>query len=408
MCWEIAMNWKRVLFAVTILVLIQITIHAEIPRGRFETMTPIASLGDGTFRDCCNPVSSDGLLLMFSSDNRPGRFGEFDIFQVSRSTTDEPFGPPTNVGASLNSFKTDAPSWFSPDGLTLLFYSDRPGGQGQNDIYMATRSSFTEPFGNVINLGPGVNTGASEMSAIISATGLTVYFYSDRSGGPDTANLWQATRNNLNEPFSNATLVENVNSASYDDGPTISADELHMFFFSWREGQSELYVTSRTSTNEPFSVPVNINNFSLGSSVNEQGVDELTPYISTDWPAPGSKLYFTRVVNPNSVNVFQIHEWEIYEATWVPGSLTLLGDYNNDGTVDAADYVVWRKGLGTTYTQTDYNVWRAHFGETAGNGEALPSAQPLSAIPEPSSCVLAILALAAVFSRVRRRRHIDL
>ena len=47
---------------------------------------------------------------------------------------------------------------------------------------------------------------------------------------------------------------------------------------------------------------------------------------------------------------------------------TLPGDYNQNGTVDAADYVVWRNGLGTTYTQTDYDVWRANFGTTAGSG----------------------------------------
>jgi hypothetical protein len=41
------------------------------------------------------------------------------------------------------------------------------------------------------------------------------------------------------------------------------------------------------------------------------------------------------------------------------------GDFNVDGRVDAADYVVWRKGLGTIYTSSDINMWRAHFGETA-------------------------------------------
>ena len=47
---------------------------------------------------------------------------------------------------------------------------------------------------------------------------------------------------------------------------------------------------------------------------------------------------------------------------------TLLGDDNLDGVVDAADYVVWRRGLGTIYNQADYNVWRTHFGQTAGSG----------------------------------------
>ena len=46
----------------------------------------------------------------------------------------------------------------------------------------------------------------------------------------------------------------------------------------------------------------------------------------------------------------------------------LAGDYNHNGVVDAADYVAWRHGLGTTYTQTDYDVWRANFGNTAASG----------------------------------------
>ena len=61
----------------------------------------------------------------------------------------------------------------------------------------------------------------------------------------------------------------------------------------------------------------------------------------------------------------------------------------------SANYVVWRKGLGTSYNQNDYGVWRAHFGSSLGpgSGSALPSAQPLSAtVPEPTTLVLMILA----------------
>jgi hypothetical protein len=70
-------------------------------------------------------------------------------------------------------------------------------------------------------------------------------------------------------------------------------------------------------------------------------------------------------------------------------SSPLPGDFNGDNVVNAADYVVWRKGLGTIYTQNDYNVWRSHFGQTAGSGTALPSAASLSAaVPEPNSALL--------------------
>ena len=78
------------------------------------------------------------------------------------------------------------------------------------------------------------------------------------------------------------------------------------------------------------------------------------------------------------------------------------GDYNRDGTVDAADYVVWRRGLGTTYTQTDYDAWRANFGQTIGSGGALPSAEPLSiAAPEPATLTLLIMAMVVHYARRR-------
>jgi hypothetical protein len=87
---------------------------------------------------------------------------------------------------------------------------------------------------------------------------------------------------------------------------------------------------------------------------------------------------------------------------------TIAGDFNTDGTVDAADYVVWRNGLGTTYTQNDYGVWRSHFGTSIGpgSGSALPSAEPLSAaVPEPSMAVLLTFAIAHLFLARRRRER---
>ena len=81
-------------------------------------------------------------------------------------------------------------------------------------------------------------------------------------------------------------------------------------------------------------------------------------------------------------------------------SVGIAGDRNNNGIVDAADYVVWRKGLGTTYTQDDFNVWRANFGATAGSGSGLGAAAGLPsstdvAVPEPASGILLIATIVA-------------
>jgi hypothetical protein len=80
----------------------------------------------------------------------------------------------------------------------------------------------------------------------------------------------------------------------------------------------------------------------------------------------------------------------------------LPGDFNHDGTVDAADYIVWRKGFATgTYMQTDYDLWRANFGATADGAAAAANSPITPAIPEPMSATLGLLALAfySLFTR---------
>jgi hypothetical protein len=74
------------------------------------------------------------------------------------------------------------------------------------------------------------------------------------------------------------------------------------------------------------------------------------------------------------------------------------GDYNHNGVIDAADYPVWLKGLGTVFTQNDYTVWRSHFGQTAGRG-AGASVSP--AVPEPTTLVMLITAMLAMCARRR-------
>lgn len=75
----------------------------------------------------------------------------------------------------------------------------------------------------------------------------------------------------------------------------------------------------------------------------------------------------------------------------------LAGDFNADGLVDAADYTVWRAGLGTTYTEQDYAVWRSNYG-TVGTSAAT-TANP---VPEPANAVLLLTTLA--LTAVRKRR----
>jgi Right handed beta helix region len=88
----------------------------------------------------------------------------------------------------------------------------------------------------------------------------------------------------------------------------------------------------------------------------------------------------------------------------------LPGDYNQNGIVDTADYIVWRKNVNTVHVlandmfggligQAQYDQWRTHFGQTAGSGVG---ANANAAVPEPTTLVLVLLGTQALLSRRRR------
>jgi hypothetical protein len=88
----------------------------------------------------------------------------------------------------------------------------------------------------------------------------------------------------------------------------------------------------------------------------------------------------------------------------------IFGDYNDDGIVDAADYVVWRKNNGTTNTlpndssaglvsPADYDVWRENFGRTSGSGSGA------QAVPEPGAFAALVLLTAWGALFVRKGRN---
>ena len=96
----------------------------------------------------------------------------------------------------------------------------------------------------------------------------------------------------------------------------------------------------------------------------------------------------------------------------LPSPPAVAGDYNKNGVVDAADYVLWRKTLnqpavpaGTgadgdgngTVGPEDFDYWRERFGNTSGSG--LGS----EAVPEPTTMMLVAAAVAGLLAARRRR-----
>ncbi|KYK23616.1 hypothetical protein AYK24_07335 [Thermoplasmatales archaeon SG8-52-4] len=138
-------------------------------------------------------ISPDGLTLYFASYERSGGYGRTDIWITTRATRLNPWSTSTNLGPSVNSSSWDYYPNISPDGLLLFFGSGRPGGFGDTDIWITRRASLSDPWEDAVNLGSMFNTSVDDDTPHISPDGSTLYFTSNRPGGYGGYDIWKAS-----------------------------------------------------------------------------------------------------------------------------------------------------------------------------------------------------------------------
>jgi Tol biopolymer transport system component len=235
------------------------------------------------FQDFGPAISKDGRSLYFTSD-RPGGFGSFDIWVARRADDDGTWGSPMNLGGIINTGATENVPALSRDGHWLFFNSNRPGGLGLQDIWVSWRRHTHDDFGweAPVNLGPGVNTSSVDVNPSFlenAHSGAPVLFFtSNRPGSSGGFDVYVSplTRQGV---FGPPTLVPELSSPAQEQRPSVRRDGLEIFFHSDRPGTggNDLWVSTRNSATEPWSTPQN-----LGSNVNTTFADQ-QPYITSDW-----------------------------------------------------------------------------------------------------------------------------
>jgi hypothetical protein len=214
-------------------------------------------------------ISKDGLSIFFFSD-RPNS-PTWDLFTSVRKTTNDAWEPAMNPGTPLNGPRSEGYPSLSADGLEL--YYTAPYWQagwtefGRADLWVSRRSSVSEPWGPPQNLGATINTAFHDTEPSISQDGLELYFSSNRPGGYGEWNIWVTTRNTIDDPWQEPTNLGQTVNSGMAGTPNISCDGLVLFFSSSRPGgygETDIWLTRRKSKNEPWGEPVN-----LGPPVND-------------------------------------------------------------------------------------------------------------------------------------------
>jgi len=136
-------------------------------------------------------ISPDGLELIFGSD-RSGGFGPADLWVTRRETVNDSWGEAENLGSAVNSPAVDNSPFIAPDGLLLFFESDRPGGYGDFDIWVSKRKTTRDEWGKAVNLGPPINSKLTEYLPGTSLDGSRFYFIKDNVPGFESTDIWEA------------------------------------------------------------------------------------------------------------------------------------------------------------------------------------------------------------------------
>jgi len=118
-----------------------------------------------------------------------------DIYEVRVTRDGEALGPAARV-AELNSPLDDLGARVRADGREVFFWSDRPGGMGLSDIWVATRRSPQDPWSTPENVGPMINTPRADLTPSLSWDGRTLLFSAAAAARPSLGlqDIWMSTR----------------------------------------------------------------------------------------------------------------------------------------------------------------------------------------------------------------------
>ncbi len=234
--------------------------------------------------------------------------------QANRFASSE-WSEPVNLGPVVNSSAVDANAGLSPDEHTLYFVSNRLGGLGGNDIWMSHRQCLQCPWETPVNLGAPVNSDAGEAAPTMSEDGRLLFFFSTRTGGFGSADIYVSHRVSTGADGDTwgppVNLGPDVNTAGAENGSyyvreggepnavlyfnrtpaekvAVRTDGLELLLSSSRTGSLgnlDLWVFTRQTVHDPWSSPVH-----LDAPINTPDIDS-QPSLSRD----GRTLIFTSI-----------------------------------------------------------------------------------------------------------------
>ncbi|HXA01244.1 MAG TPA: OmpA family protein [Cytophagaceae bacterium] len=255
----------------------------------------ITNLGSGVnskFPDYVPAISADETTLLFTSrrdnttggkiDEADGHFHE-DVYVSTK--TDSVWGKAVQLSGVINTPTHDACAGISPDGQEMFVYRHSKADGGDLYISELKGTEWSAPK----NLGPHINSKAWEPSASITSDERVLFFVSNKEGGSGGRDIYMAKKLPNGEYALPINLGPKINTKFEEDCPFIHADGKTLYFSSKGHksmGGFDIFsCTINTETGQILTNPVNI-----GYPINTAGDD-----IFFVWSADNKRAYFSSV-----------------------------------------------------------------------------------------------------------------
>ncbi|MBE0537568.1 MAG: PD40 domain-containing protein [Phycisphaerae bacterium] len=282
--------------------------YRDFPDRPFTQQRVVIELADG--RDSTAPwISQDELRLYYRGTSISGG-SRIKMAQRSSKKGNWIYAKAFDE-LHANDASAAKPSLTS-DELTIVFHSNRSGGAGETDLWMATRTSIESPFANIRPLYE-INSGRSEASPFLLPNGLVLYFTGIDLPERQGWHTYRAERASVQDNFGNVQLILYGNSSLYSSAPNVAADEKTIHFASG--GAEGIYVARAREGKW------------LLDAVTSPCIDAGDPGSNpTGEPVPnGGRINMGAYGGTASASM---SEWP------------LDGDFNRNGIVDLADFAV--------------------------------------------------------------------
>jgi len=204
---------------------------------------PIDNVNEPYAYTSCTSISPDGNYIFLYKNDLHGPSIGGDIYISKKSKTGK-YGAPVSIGKPVNTSYYEDGACLSPDGNTIYFVSERPGGFGGGDIYKSDkigRNKWAEPE----NLGPVVNSIYDEGAPFMAADGHTLFFSSDGHASMGGYDIFKTSMNDSGKWSVPANLGYPINTVNNEKGFTLSADGRTAYISTDRkggEGKRDIYM----------------------------------------------------------------------------------------------------------------------------------------------------------------------